>query len=167
VRCLGTTCLGSIKFQYSRREKFQFYCQGRIKNEWVVGSLSKTVQRSKHDIDGPPLSCAEVDMETHIITSPLPHDMAFRHKGCIYLITKSFMYHLEFYSKGAQGLLNCQVTLWTKSALDLFTAYTNPQKCFTTYRIFSNTSCTLCKMNVTKNVSAKSVISFTVILIST
>ena len=52
---MGTTCLGS-----EGTGQFQFYYYGRIRNERVVGSLSKRVQRSKHDADVPPPSCAKV-----------------------------------------------------------------------------------------------------------
>ena len=49
---MGTTCLES-----EGTGQFQFYYYGRIRNERVVGSVSKRVQRSKHDVDVPSILC--------------------------------------------------------------------------------------------------------------
>ena len=81
---MGTTCLES-----ERTGQFQFYYYGRIRNDRVVGSLSKRVQRSKHYVDVPPPSCAKVGSVWRIYQT-FPHCLMRWHSGrrATYLITK-------------------------------------------------------------------------------
>ena len=111
---MGTTCLGS-----EGTGQFQFHYYGRIRNERVVCSLSKKVQRSKHDAEVPPPPCSKLVLYGDSI-KPSP-SVSW---GGIWS-ERRLIWSLEFYTpfgilhKWDQGLLNCQVTLWTKSALDL------------------------------------------------
>lgn len=132
---MGTTCLGSIMFLYITRERpISVLYYGRIWNESVVGSLSKRVRRSKHDADVPPPSCAKADSVWRL--SDLASWDGIQAEGQL-IWSLNFYIPLGILHKWVQWLLNCHETLWTKSALDLFTGHTNPQKCFTKYRIFS------------------------------